>query len=377
MSKDAEIKEIEEKINWNRNGPKPINIHIGMALSRVAAHEISSQDAQYLIQGIKEYQKNDFSREIAPLEVYWQKGDVKLLFCPAAKDKRIDKAIILIPSLINGSKILDLLPNKSFTRFLAENGFDVFLLDWGSLQKELGPQSLEELIDNYLLKAFSKIEQSSSKDLFSLGYCMGGTLLAAALSIYDLPIKGSVFLASPWDFHAGDKVLTNKVRLNKNIALNILSTNDYLPMNWTQTVFATVDPDNAIKKFKRFLKMKPNSHEQEVFIIVEDWLNEGNDIPSKIAKVCIEDWYDNNLPQKKEWFISNRLVNPEEVSTKTLIVASKKDRLVPYQSSIALNSFLAQNELIEVNCGHIGMMAGKNCIKEVWQPVINWIKNSG
>ena len=64
---------------------------------------------------------------------------------------------------------------------------------------------------------------------FVLGYCMGGTLLGAALGQAAEEIGGAVFLASPWDFHAGDRGLADRIAIGSPSAIQRASQ----PASWT------------------------------------------------------------------------------------------------------------------------------------------------
>ena len=44
---------------WYREGPKPLMIHINMALSRCAMGEVNQLQVQNLLEGIKKYQEFD------------------------------------------------------------------------------------------------------------------------------------------------------------------------------------------------------------------------------------------------------------------------------------------------------------------------------
>ena len=62
-------------------------------------------------------------------------------------------------------------------------------------------------------------------------------------------------------------------------------------------------------------------------------------------------------------------VQPQAIETPSLVIASARDRLVDIESSRALYNALARATFLQPGCGHIGMLAGRKCIEEVWEPI--------
>ena len=57
-----------------------------------------------------------------------------------------------------------------------------------------------------------------------------------------------------------------------------------------------------------------------------------------------------------------------------MIVASRKDKLVEYDSAIDIIKHIPHAIVIEPDCGHIGMIAGGQCVDQVWRPIADWMK---
>jgi len=145
-------------------------------------------------------------------------------------------------------------------------------------------------------------------------------------------------------------------------------------MNWIQSVFAAVNADRALSKFSEFEKMAETSQDAHLFVAVEDWLNEGVDMPGEFAKSCILDWYNGNKSGAGEWIVNGTLVDPATLETPALVIASLNDRLVPRESSLALARLLPQAKILAPPSGHIGMMTGHKAEKLVWEPIRQWIR---
>ncbi|MDB5491167.1 MAG: Polyhydroxyalkanoic acid synthase [Micavibrio sp.] len=346
----------------HRAAPRPLSVYLGAAMTLPGVEPLAVEN---MVRGIQKYQAHGFRRAGGKLEVVWTGGGSTLSFCPAAGEKC--GAVFLIPSMINGSEILDLLPGKSFTRWMAEQGFNVYLLDWGNPAEDTTLQSLQD-VTGRIVEIASFIQQRTREPVEAVGYCMGGTLLLGAAADRPGLFGKLVLLSAPWDFHAGDPRMMAQVMTGTPTALQLLEVRKALPVDWIQNIFARVNPALAIKKFSNFAAMAAGSAEEEMFIAVEDWLNGGHDLSAGVARACILDWYGANKPAKGEWVDLSVLKN-----NPVLIVAADRDILVPPESALAATKTLSHASAIRPDCGHISLMAGKNAQQTVWLPVRTWL----
>jgi polyhydroxyalkanoate synthase len=101
--------------------------------------------------------------------------------------------------------ILDLVPGNSFVEYLCNEGYDVYLLDWGIPGPEDKNLSFENYVLDYLPEAVERVlESSSAEECTLLGHCMGGTVSAMYASLFPERLKNLVLLATPIDFAPED-----------------------------------------------------------------------------------------------------------------------------------------------------------------------------
>ncbi|MCB9989291.1 MAG: alpha/beta hydrolase [Rhodospirillales bacterium] len=363
MQRNLSDENAAQKNPIERTGPTPLPMHL-MAGMNVAGDDGLSLS---MIEGVKKYRAHPFFRQLAPLPVVWQAGEVTLSFCAGASlPRRDDKpSVLIVPSMINRSTVLDILEERSFVRWLASKGADVFLLDWGMPVNDPGQQSMASIIEERLLLAVAYVADKNNAPVHCVGYCMGGTLLAQAAMRDAGHMAALCFLAVPWDFHAGDKRLAGQVALGTPAAMQMMATENKLPARWVQSVFAVVNSDRVAQKFSKFAMLDDESFEARLFVAVEDWLNGGLDLPEAVGRECLIDWYGKNSLQ--EQYKSRTLGRP------SLVVSPQRDRLVPVESALALCAHLSSYETLTPSCGHVGMMTGRNAEQEVWLPVLEWL----
>ncbi|TIO37651.1 MAG: alpha/beta hydrolase, partial [Mesorhizobium sp.] len=80
--------------------------------------------------------------------------------------------------------ILDLNPQKSFIRWAIEQGHTVFVISWINPDERHGAKGWEAYIREGLQYGLDMVEKATGeKEVNAIGYCVGGTLLAAALAL--------------------------------------------------------------------------------------------------------------------------------------------------------------------------------------------------
>ena len=85
--------------------------------------------------------------------------------------------VLLVFALINRPDIFDLRPGHSFVEFLLDEGFDVFLVDWGVPDDEDADMGLDNYVCDELHWAIRETLRAAGPDEVSLlGWCIGGTL---------------------------------------------------------------------------------------------------------------------------------------------------------------------------------------------------------
>jgi len=365
--------------NSMRTGPHPLSAHIalaGAALQGIGRPDEAQKLMAEMLAGIQKYQRYDLLPQRLKLPVVLEVGTLRLLHVGAHRlvDGRVRKRpILLVPSLINRYNIFDLYEERSFVRWLAAHGHDVYLIDWGDLVKGEGQKSLDAVVRNRLNYCAEFVAHEHKAAVNAIGYCMGGTLLVGAASIETSLYHTSVFIATPWDFSAVGQEIISYIFSWAPCALSYLKTQPILPCSYIQSLFAALYPKQEVEKFSRFLHMEAGSVEEHIFVAVEDWLNDGVDLPHDIAFSCIQDWFIQNNPQCGKWSLGTDFVRPEKVLCPAFVVASMQDKLVAYKSSRALYQALPNAKIYNPECGHIGMMAGRGCIERVWEPIRAWI----
>jgi polyhydroxyalkanoate synthase len=159
-----------------------------------------------------DYSPFEIGRNIAttPGKVVGRSDVAEIIQYDPATETVLKRPLLICPPWINKFYILDLNPQKSFIRWAIEQGHTVFVISWINPDERHGAKGWEAYIREGLQYGLDTVEKATGeRDVNAIGYCVGGTLLAAALALLaregDDRIKSATFFTTQVDFtHAGD-----------------------------------------------------------------------------------------------------------------------------------------------------------------------------
>jgi polyhydroxyalkanoate synthase len=147
---------------------------------------------------------------ITPGKIIYQNAVMQLIQYEPTTEQVLKRPLLIVPPWINKYYILDLSPEKSFVKWAVDQGQTVFMVSWVNPGKDLAAKSFEDYMREGILEALSVVQRATGeRGIHALGYCVGGTLLAATLAYlaatHDSRVKSATFLTAQVDFsQAGD-----------------------------------------------------------------------------------------------------------------------------------------------------------------------------
>ena len=250
---------------------------------------------------------------------------------------------VLIPSLINPPRILDLDPATSLAAAISGMGRRVYLLDWGPADQR-GDLSVAGHVEQLLHPLLRSIAEPPAV----IGYCLGGTMAIAAAGI--VATERVATLAAPWTFAQypdASRAALAEMWSAAQVASRALGA---LPMEVLQAAFWSLDPERTVRKFAEFGRLDPESAEARRFVSLEDWANEGEALPYPAAQELIEDLFGRDLPGSGRWAIGGQPAR-DALAVPTLHILAGHDRIAPPDTAPAGPS-------LAIASGHVGMIVG-------------------
>ena len=119
--------------------------------------------------------------------------------------KVYEKPFLLVPPCINKFYILDLQPENSLIRYAVSQGHRTFVVSWRNPDASMANKSWDDYIEHAPIKAIEVVQEiTGAKTINTLGFCVGGTILATALAVLaargQKPAASATFLTALLDF---------------------------------------------------------------------------------------------------------------------------------------------------------------------------------
>src|SRR5437867_6537529 len=91
---------------------------------------------------------------------------------------------LIVPPCMNKFYILDPQPDNSFVAHAVAQGHTVFLVSWRNIGPEQGRLGWDDYLEQGVMEAIDVALAISGADrVNTLGFCVGGTLLASTLAV--------------------------------------------------------------------------------------------------------------------------------------------------------------------------------------------------
>lgn len=251
--------------------------------------------------------------------------------------------LVLVPSLINPPRILDLDEQVSLASAIARMSRRVLLLDWGK-SGERAELSVAGHVEDLLLPLLRSIGQPAAL----VGYCLGGTMAIAAANLTE--VERVITLASPWNFSRYPESSKRALGDMWQRAQSAAETLGALPMEVLQAAFWSLDPERTVRKFAQFGQLDSDGAEARRFVELEEWANEGEPLPYPAAKELVEHLFGMDLPGSARWMVAGHLVS-DRLSTPSLHLTAERDLIAPAQT-------VASGKIAAISSGHVGMIVG-------------------
>ncbi len=120
------------------------------------------------------------------------------------------RPVLIVPPWINKFYVLDLTPEKSMIRWQVEQGVTVFCISWINPDSRHAKMGFDGYMRDGIMKAVDVAREiCGTESVDTIGYCVGGTLLAVTIAYMgmtgDERIASATLMTTQVDFtHAGD-----------------------------------------------------------------------------------------------------------------------------------------------------------------------------
>jgi polyhydroxyalkanoate synthase len=118
-----------------------------------------------------------------PGKVVYRSELFELIQYTPTTEKVASTPLVIFPPFVNKYYILDLSSKNSYVKWAVEQGNTVFMVSWVNPEAEHRNLGFDRYVTEGVLKALEAVEQQTGiREINTVGYCIGGTLLMTALA---------------------------------------------------------------------------------------------------------------------------------------------------------------------------------------------------
>lgn len=293
---------------------------------------------------------------ITPGKVIAQSDVCQVIQYEASTETVLKRPLLICPPWINKFYVLDLNPQKSFIKWAVDQGHTVFVISWVNPDERHATKDWEAYAREGIGFALDTVEQATGeRDVNAIGYCVGGTLLAATLALHaaegDERIHSATLFTTQVDFtHAGDlKVFVDEDQISQMEAN--MRVAGYLDGSKMATAFNMLRASELIWPY--FVNNYLKGQEPLPFDLLY-WNSDSTRMPAANHSFYLRNCYLENRLSKGEMMLAGKQVSLGDVKIPIYNLATKEDHIAPPRSVfLGSSSFGGKVTYVLSGSGHI------------------------
>jgi polyhydroxyalkanoate synthase subunit PhaC len=320
--------------------------------------------------------RDDAQIGVTPRDVVWTHRKATLYRYRSTNRTRA-LPVLLVFALINRPDIFDLRPGNSFVEFLLEEGYDVFLLDWGEPGDEDADMGLDNYVCDELPWAMRETLRASGQDELSLlGWCIGGTVVAmhAALNPGGVA-RNLVLLTTPVD--TSGSLYANWVAresFDPEFVTEVLPSVPGAGIDWANKMMKPVT--NFWTTYRTLWQnVLAGKAKAEAYQSMARWVADNPPFPGRAFRQWITWMYKENKFVRNRVRLRGERVDLGRIDQNLLVVTAGADHIAPRPGTLPLLDLVSSEDVTHLDRpgGHIGLMAGSRARDEIWPDIAEWL----
>jgi polyhydroxyalkanoate synthase len=311
-----------------------------------------------------------------PREVVWTHRETTLY--RYRSDRRSHAVpILLVFALINRPEIFDLKPGGSLVEYLLDQGFDVFLVDWGRPDEEDADIGFEEYVCDELHWAIREVLRASgAEELTLMGWCMGATICAMYCGLDGgQDVRNLVLLTMPID---------GRVSVYASLAHQDGFDPELVAGYWRAVPGWAIDFANKLLKpvtnfwttYRRLAQgVADGSARRDLYQPMAKWVADNPPFPGRAFAQWLGWLYHDDALMSGRIRLRGRLVDLRRIEQNLLVVTAGADHIAPRAGTMPIFDLVTSEDVTHFDRpgGHIGLIAGSAARGQIWPELAAWL----
>jgi polyhydroxyalkanoate synthase len=247
--------------------------------------------------------------------------------------KVFERPLVMVPPCINKYYLMDLQPENSLVKYVVEQGHTAFMVSWRNVKKQHSHVTWDDYIAA-LIEGFEEAGKiAGSPKINVLGFCIGGTLVSAALAVLEKkkanPAVSLTLLTTLLDFREVGEI---RVYIDKNFVEKReqqLARGGLVPGNELATAFSSLRANDLVWSYvvNNYLKGK----QPPAFDLLY-WNSDATNLPGPMYAYYLRNTYqDNKLAKPDALTMCGVPVSLKRIKLPTFVFAAREDHIVPWK----------------------------------------------
>ena len=292
-----------------------------------------------------------------PGSVIYQNELIQLIQYSPTTDSVHRRPLVIVPPCINKYYILDLQPQNSFIAHAVAQHQTVFLVSWRNAGPGQAKLTWDDYIEHGVLRAIDVARRITKADkVNTLGFCVGGTLLASAVAVQaardEHPVASVTLLTTMLDFTDTGEIglLVSEPAVAAREAA--IGQGGLLKGSELAQVFASLRANDLIWPYvvNGYLEGKAPPAFDLLY-----WNSDATNLPGPMFCWYLRNTYlENKLREPRGTVQCGEPVDLGAIKVPAFIYASKEDHIVPWKTAYASTQLLPGNTTFVLGAsGHI------------------------
>lgn len=293
---------------------------------------------------------------LTPGKVVFQNELMQLLQYEAQTEKVLKRPLLIVPPWINKFYVLDLNPEKSFINWCVEQGHTVFVVSWVNPDARLAQKTFADYMQEGLITAVDVVEKITGEDAINtIGYCVGGTMLACSLAYMaatgDKRVKSATFFTTQVDFtYAGDlKVFVDEEQITA--VEQQMAERGYLEGKKMAAAFNLLRSNDLIWPYvvNNYMRGRPPFPFDLLY-----WNADSTSMPAANHSFYLRQCYLNNALTTGKMKLAGKMLDLGKVNIPIYNLATREDHIAPAKSVFLGSQFFGGKvRFVLSGSGHI------------------------
>lgn len=252
-----------------------------------------------------------------------------------------ERPMLFVPPCINKFYILDLQPENSFIRYTVEQGHRTFVVSWRNPDDSLAKKTWDDYIEDAAIRAIHEVQAiSGSEQIDTLGFCVGGTILATALAVLaargEKPAASLTLLTTFLDF--SDTGVLDLFVDEASVQLREMTIGPASPGGGSllkgqelASTFSFLRPNDLVWNYVvgNYLKGETPPPFDLLY-----WNSDSTNLPGPMYCWYLRNTYlENNLVVPNKMTVCGEKIDLRRLDIPTYVYASREDHIVPWDGA--------------------------------------------